>query len=209
MAKLLYIQASPRGERSKSNQAAKVFIEAYSQKNPNDEIDILNVFKADLPAFDGLAVQAKYTILHGQEHTEEELQAWKAVETVIENFKSADKYVLSLPMWNFGIPYTLKQYIDIIVQPRYTFGFDEEKGYSGLVTGKPLVAIYARGGEFDNPQGLQMDYQKQYIDQVFGFMGFTNINSIIVEPTLAQGPDIAKQKLDEAIEKAKALAGQI
>ena len=115
MSKLLCIQASPRGERSKSIAVADVFVKTYQQAHPGDDIETLNVFNADLLAFDGLALQAKYTILHGQKHSQEELSAWKAVEAVIEQFTSADKYVFAVPMWNFGIPYRLKQYIDIIV----------------------------------------------------------------------------------------------
>ena len=58
---------------------------------------------------------------------------------IAEHFKSADKYVFSLPMWNFGIPYKLKHFIDVLVQPGLTFSFSPETGYKGLVTGKPAV----------------------------------------------------------------------
>ena len=133
MAKLLYIRTSPRGERSKSNNVADAFIESYRKTRLQDEIETLNVFTADLPSFDGPILQAKYTILHGKTHSSEDAAAWKAVEKIIEHFKSADKYLLSVPMWNFSIPYRLKQYIDILVQPGYTFTYDQEKGYQGLV----------------------------------------------------------------------------
>ena len=83
MSKLLYIQGSPRTDRSHSTAVADAFIEAYKLKNSDDEIVTLNVFDASLPDFDGLAVQAKYTILHGQSHSEEERQAWKSVEEVL------------------------------------------------------------------------------------------------------------------------------
>jgi FMN-dependent NADH-azoreductase len=206
MATLLYIQASPR-ERSKSTAVAKAFIDEYKRLNAEDKIITLDIFEADLPAFDGPAVQAKYTILHGQRHSEQERRVWKAIEEMIEQFKAADKYLLSVPMWNFGIPYRLKQYIDIIIQPGYTFGYDEQKGYQGMVTGKPLLAIYARGGEYaPGTEGEALDMQKKYIETAFGFMGFTDIESIIVEPTLAAGAEVAAQKVTEATEKAQELA---
>ena len=91
MSTLLYIQCSPRGQRSKSITVADAFVETYKQKHPDDKIVTLNIFKEKLPAFDGLTVQAKYTILHSQKHSKEKLQAWKKVEKVIEQFKSADK----------------------------------------------------------------------------------------------------------------------
>ena len=205
MAKLLYVQASPRKERSKSNQVAAAFLESYQKSHPDDTIETLNVFEADLPSFDGLTVQAKYTIMHGAEHTAEERQAWDAVETIIEKFKSADKYVISLPMWNFGIPYRLKQYIDILVQPGYTFKVGEN-GYEGLVKGKPAVVIYARGGAYLN--AVEYDKQKPYMEQILGFMGFEDIRSIVVEPTLAEGEDPARKAVQEGIKKAQESASQ-
>jgi len=209
MSRILYIQASPRGERSKSIAVADAFIKVYKQKHPNDEIVTLNVFNAPIPAFDGLAVQAKYTIMHGNKHSEQEKQAWEHVERVIDQFKSADKYVLAVPMWNFGIPYRLKQYIDIIVQPGYTFTYSQDTGYQGLVTGKPSLVVYARGGEY--PAGSQaeaFDLQKKYIELILGFMGFKDIRSLVVEPTLQSGPDVADAKVKEAINTAKKIAAE-
>jgi FMN-dependent NADH-azoreductase len=207
MGKLLYIQASPRGEQSKSITAADAFISEYLKQHPDDQVETLNVFDPAIPEFDAPAVQAKYKILQGQEHSAEDSKAWKDVEKVIEQFKSADKYVLALPMWNFSIPYRLKLYIDILVQPGYTFTYSEDTGYQGLVIGKPMLAVYARGGEY--PAGSEaeaFDLQKKYIELIFGFMGFENIRSVVIEPTLQGGPEVAEARLREAVEKAKELA---
>ena len=188
---------------------ADAFVEAYSRKNPDDEIVTMNLFDADMPAFDGLAVTAKYTILHGKEHTDEELEAWRGIEEVIDDFKAADKYVLAVPMWNFGIPYRLKQYIDILVQPGYTFSFSPEEGYEGLVCGKPLFVAYARGGEYEAGTDAEaFDMQRKYIEMIFGFMGITDIRPVIVEPTLMGGPDVARDRLEQAVETARGLAAE-
>jgi FMN-dependent NADH-azoreductase len=196
MSKVLYIQASPRGKRSHSIIVADKFIEEYRKKNPKDEIVTMNVFEAQLPTFDGFAVQAKYSIMHGQKHSAEEAAAWKAVEKVIEGFKSADKYVFAVPMWNFGIPYRLKQYIDILVQPSYTFTVSD-KGYEGLVKGKKAFVAYARGGEYGGA-GASYDHQKPYLELFLGFIGITDVKAAVVDSTLG-APDIAKKKQDEAI----------
>lgn len=206
MSTLLYIKASPRGPRSKSVQAADAFLQAYAAVHPDDEVITLDVFKRDLPAFDGLAVQAKYTIMHGQEHSQAELDAWAAVEALIEEFKAADKYVFAAPMWNFGIPYRLKQYIDLLVQPTYTFAATSDGDYEGLVTGKPAVVFFARGGEYTTPDMAGWDHQKPYLELVLGFIGFTDVQGITIEPTLHGGPDVAHQKVAEAIEQGKRLA---
>lgn len=207
MSKVLYIKASPRTGRSYSIAVTDAFIEEYRRKNPKDEILTIDLFKKDLIPFDGLALQAKYTILHSKQHTAEERNAWNAVEALINEFKAADKYVFAVPMWNFGIPYRLKQYFDVLVQPGYTFSFSPEEGYKGLVIGKPSLCVYARGGEYaPGTPSEGYDLQKKYMEIILGFMGFTNIKSIVVEPTLAGGPEKAKAKQAAAVTQAQKLA---
>ena len=207
MGKVLFIQASGRGERSKSITVGKAFLEAYKNHHPDDEVVILDLFDADLPSFDGESINAKYAIMHGEKFSSQQEHLWRQIVRVIEDFKSADKYVLATGMWNFTIPYRLKQYVDLLVQPGYTFSYSDQSGYQGLVRSKPLLAIYARGGEYSPGSDAEaFDMQKKYIELIFGFMGFENIRSIIVEPTLQGGPEIAAQKLTEAIKKAQIMA---
>lgn len=206
MARVLYIQSSPRKERSKSNQVATVFLETYRQTHPNDTIQLFNIFEEELPSFDGLKVQAKYSIMHEVDHTPEEKQAWGAVEKVISHFKDADKYILSLPMWNFSIPYRLKQYFDLLIQPGYTFTAGEN-GYEGLVKSKPIVVVYARGGAYlEGTEAEAFDMQKKYVELLLGFMGFETIYSIVVEPTLQGSPEEIQNAIQIAVKKAKLLA---
>lgn len=206
MAKVLYVKASPRVGRSHSMAVADAFLEAYQVKNPNDEIVEVDLFSKELIPFDGLVVQAKYTILHGKKHSDEEMTAWKKVEAIISEFTAADKYVFAVPMWNFGIPYRLKQYFDILVQPGYTFSFTPEEGYKGLMTGKPAFIAYASGGEYaEGTAAKAFDYQKGYMDTILGFIGITDISTVTVEPTLASGPEVARQRQEAAIEQARQL----
>ena len=201
MSKLLYVQASPRKGRSKSIQVADAFAAAYRESHPGDTLEVMDLFAADLPAFDGPAVTAKYVILHGEKHTAEQRRIWDGVEKVIAHFKSADKYLFAAPMWNFGIPWRLKQYLDILIQPGYTFRATEN-GSEGLVKDKPVMAVYARGGEY--PEGTDaaaMDMQKSYFELALRFIGFEKIHSIIVEPTLA-GPEKTVIALKKALKEA-------
>jgi len=204
MSRLLYLQTSPRGKRSYSNRVGDAFAKAYRKSHSADEVVTVNLFEKDLPPFDGPAVQAKYVLLHGQEHTLEEWGIWKQVEAVIEEFLAADKYLVAAPMWNFSIPYRLKLYVDNLVQPGYTFSFSPEEGYKGLVTGKPLCLVLARGGAYAGSAEVEaLDLQRRYLETIFGFIGFTEIRSILVEPTLAEGPDKAREKLESAIREAE------
>ena len=206
MAKLLHIQASPRGNRSASVTVAQHFIESYLATHPGDTVETLDLWQAGLPEFDGAILDAKYAVLHGQKHTPEQLQAWQAVVKIADHFKSADKYVFSLPMWNFGIPYKLKQFIDVLVQPGLTFNFTPEEGYKGLVLGKPAVAVYARGGAYGAGSGMEgYDAQSPYLKEVLGFIGFTDIKEIFVEPTLAS-PTSKDEAVAAGSRRAKELA---
>ena len=207
MSKVLYIQASPRIERSYSIAAANAFVESYRKAHPKDEIITMNLFHKDLPPFDGLAVQAKYTIMHGLKHTEEELSAWRIVEALIDEFKSADKYVLAVPMWNFSIPYRLKQYIDILVQPTYTFTVTDDGGYAGLVTGKPVFLACSSGGEYPPGTAAEaFDFQTKYLKLILGFIGLTDVRMLAIGPTLNRGPQVAKEKRAEAMVRAREMA---
>ena len=204
---LLYIQSSPRGQRSHSLAVAQAFFESYREIHPEDEVVTLDLFSADLPPFDGLLVSAKYNILHGQPHSSQEAAAWRRVEEVIAQFKAADKYVLATPMWNFHLPYRLKQYLDIIVQPTYTFSYSPAAGYQGLVTGKPIFIAYARGGQY--PPGTPadaFDHQTKYLELILKFIGFTDIRGVTIEHALEAGPEIAKTKRQQAITQAREMA---
>ena len=138
MAKLLYIQSSPRGDAAYSTRAANFFIEEYILQNPADEIEVLNLWDKELPRFDGACLEAKYAKLRRLNSTREQDQAWKAVEDIISHFTSFDKIVLSISMWNFSVPYILKHYIDIIVQPGVTYGRNSDGKLGGFVIGKRL-----------------------------------------------------------------------
>ena len=205
MAKLLYIESSPRKSRSKSILVAKAFIEKYKAEHPGDEVMTLDLWEKKLPEFDGYTIDAKYQVLHGQSMDEKQHAAWQAVVDVCQEFKSADKYLFSLPMWNFGIPYKLKHYIDVLAQPGLTFSFDPATGYNGLVTGKPVAVVYARGGAYGSDAAKGMDLQKGYMELLLGFIGFVDIHAVIVEPTLAAPDDVAKTE-DAAIAQAHKIA---
>jgi FMN-dependent NADH-azoreductase len=203
MPKILCLQASPRADKSASIAVANAFVEAYRETHPDTTAGTVNLFEVDLPAFDKIASQGKYAILHGQEAPLKVKQAFQKVVKVIEAFKDNDLYVFAVPMWNFGIPYPLKHYLDLIIQPTYTFQVGA-KGYEGLLTGKKAFCAYARGGDYEGNDSV--DFQKRYLDLALGFMGIKDVKSVVVQPTLASGAETAQAKLEAGIAKARELA---
>lgn len=205
MPKLLHIKASPRPE-SYSTQAAEAFIDAFLKAHRDYGCETLDVFRGDLPPFEAPQAAAKYDVLAGKEPTGPAARAWKAVIDVVDRFKSADLVVISSAMWNFSIPYRLKQYIDVIVQPALTFSYTPQEGYKGLVTGRPAVLVLARGGGYAAGSGSEAaDMQRPYLESILRFIGFTDIRTVIVEPTLA-GQDAAAKALAAAKAQAADLA---
>jgi len=205
MATLLYIEASPRKQRSHSINVADAFLDAYRSANLGDKVDTLDLWSTELPAFNGDMIDAKYAVMHGAEPSSVEQTAWGKVEQICKRFTEADKYLFSVPMWNFGIPYILKHYIDVITQPGFSWSFDPDTGYSGLVTG-PVAAIYSSGGAYHEGSGAEaFDQQKPYFEGWLGFIGLSDVSSVTVAPTL-EAPDNVAVSVNTAIEEAKNLA---
>jgi len=185
---------------------ANAFLNFYKQAHPNDQVETLDLWKTKLPPFDGDTINAKYTVLHSQKPEAKQAEAWRVVEEMVKHFASADKYVFSIPMWNFGIPYILKHYIDILTQPGLTFTFSPEKGYDGLIKNKPAVIVYASGGTYGENSGAKaLDYQKPYFELWLKFIGFTSIQEIIVDGTLAD-KNTFETTLKTATQQAEKLA---
>ena len=82
--------------------------------HPRDEIERLDLWQVTLPPFDEQTIEAKLAALRRNEFTAEQFERWEAVRRVSRHFNAADKYVFSVPMWNFGVPYVLKHYIDVV-----------------------------------------------------------------------------------------------
>lgn len=201
MAKLLYIESSPRKERSYSIAVAKEFLDAYRTANPGDTVETIDLWDLDLPEFDGATINAKYQVMHGESPTDAEKSAWERVRKVFDHFNGADKYLFSVPMWNFGIPYKLKHYIDVIAQPGMAFSFSPESGYTGLVEGKVAV-VYAQGGSYGD--SAEMDFQSRYMDLLLGFFGLTDVTNIVVGPTA--NPLQSAEAKTQAIARARDIA---
>ena len=104
MSKLLYIEVSPRKDRSASIEVAQSFVSAFSEKDTNNTVETLDLWNTVLPEFDGDTINAKYRVLHGEDPTPEEIAAWEVITQITDQFQAADHYLFSSPMWNFSIP---------------------------------------------------------------------------------------------------------
>jgi FMN-dependent NADH-azoreductase len=203
MSRMLYLKASPRGSRSHSVAVADAFVEQWKAVNPGAEVVVRNLFEMELPPFDGDRIMAKYNIMHGRGHSLDEKRAWTEVEAIIEDFKSFDRYVFAVPMWNFGVPYRLKQYFDILIQPGYTVGMNE-KGYFGMLEDKKAFVAYSSGGVYGAGNPVETyDYQSTWMRMILGFIGITDVVSAEARGMLLDGRDARRS---DAVVQAAELA---
>lgn len=183
--KLLFANGSPRGEKSTSARVAESFLAAYRAKNPNAQIDEIDLWQEALPEFNGDSAAAKMSFfgegaLDGARKT-----AWDRIVSIIRRFTSADDYLFTVPMWNGGIPYRLKLYIDILTQPGLLFGFDPAAGYSGLLQGKRATAIYTSGVYAPGvPPAFGVDFHSTYFNDWLRFIGISEVAIVRCQPTL-------------------------
>lgn len=207
MPRLLYVVGSPRGVTSRSNTVAAAYVEAFRARHPGFEIDTLDLWREELPVFDDQKVAAKLAVMRQGKPDEAQRAAWQSVLAVVERFRTAERYVFSVPMWNGSIPYRLKHYIDVIMQPGLLFNLDRARGYSGLLENKRATVVYSAGIYAPGkPPQFGADFQVSYFDWWLREAGITDIDTIRLPP-LASAGDVS-EALAKASEEARALAGR-
>ncbi len=212
--KLLFIEASPRKGNSASSRVANAFVEAYQQANPDHEVEHLPLFEIELPSFSGEGANQKMAQIvdmisggTGIEVTGE----WVGVVQEIERLRSADKVIVSSPMWNFSIPYRLKHYLDLVCQPGLSFYVNEKAEYIGMITDKPIQFVLASGSPYavrfpEESDGTKTDFARPYLAHIARFIGFEDIRFIKIEPTGMLPPDQLETLINAKCEEAAGAA---
>jgi len=206
MTKLLFVQASPRKANSKSILLAQTYLTALQVANPDLDVDILEVWDADLPAFDGDKAAAKMNKVLRQDDDAIQQLAWDQIVEIAQRFIAADRYLFAVPMWNGGIPYRLKHYIDLIHQPGLLWGIDPTTGYYGLLENKHATVALTSGvfGSHRDDPAFGVDHHASYLRSWLYQAGVTDIDEIKLQPSMIT-PDPAAA-LEEARKNAIDLA---
>lgn len=183
--KLLYVKGSPRGERSRSAQVATAFVEAYRAQHPAAEIETIDLWQTALPEFDGDRAAAKMSFFGDPAMNGAQQSAWDEIVRIANHFTGADDFLFTVPMWNSGIPYRLKLYIDVITQPGLLFGFDPATGYSGRLKNKRATAIYSSGVYAPGAaKGFGSDFHSAYFNDWLQFIGIDDIATVRYQPNI-------------------------
>ena len=204
MPTLLHIDSSPR-TASASSKLAAAFVEQWRRQNPTGTVVHHNTSLENIPYLDEAAIEAFFT--PAAELTARQRRALAYSDKLVDELLAADVVVLGVPMWNLGIPASLKAWIDLVVREGRTFAFAGE-GVAPLVPpGKKAVVFSARGGSYPVGTPLHgLDLQEPYLRTILGLIGLTGIEFIHAEHQ-SEGPEAAAEGLARAERALAEFAG--
>ncbi len=194
---LLHISSSPRGTASESRRIAGVFLDAFRDVHPDAEVQTWDLWDGSLPEFGPDAAAAKMTVFGGADPEGAAAEAWRAALDTFARFDAFDRVLFSVPMWNGGVPYILKQFIDVISQPGVVFGVDLQAGYRHLLAGrgKKAAVVYTSAvwGPGLGPE-FGRDFQSTYFTDWLHWTGIEDVSEIRFHPTLTGDWDQARRE---------------
>ena len=181
--KLLHVDSSALGAYSVSRELTAAIVAVWKRRDPQ-----LEVVYRDLAA-EPLTHWAPVADADGPEAA--------ANQALIDEFLSADVVVIGAPMYNFSVPSSLKAWIDRIVVAGKTFSYSAS-GPQGLAGGRKVIVASARGGFYGADSGrADYDFQEDYLRQVFGFIGITDIEFVRAEG-IGIGPEQKAKAINDA-----------
>jgi FMN-dependent NADH-azoreductase len=141
----------------------------------------------------------------GQALDEAHSESWSQIERTIAQFLDSDVYLLTVPMWNLGIPYVLKYYIDAIVQPGYLFRYAPDGQVEPLVRGKKMIVVISSGGDYSSDFMAGFNFVEPYLRAIFGFIGITDVTAFHAQ-AMDASPEFRKAGQKAAIKRVREYA---
>jgi FMN-dependent NADH-azoreductase len=201
MKTLLQIQTSMFSAGGQSSLLAGQFVAEYARANPAARIIHRDIGRDPVPHLTAERFQS--FLAKPEERTAEQHAAAGFSDALIEELKAADVIVLGLPMYNFGVPSTLKAYFDHVARAGVTFRYSE-KGPQGLLTGKKAYVFATRGGLY---AGTALDTQTGYVRDFLRFLGIDDVEFVYAEG-LAMGDAAKNESLAKAAREIQAISAR-
>lgn len=173
--KILRLDTSVFSEDGSSSKLNRALVETLSRVYGDVHIRHRDLARNPLPHFSQDVLRAIGSAPE-QRSEEDSRLAGLANELIAELFE-ADILVVAAPMYNFGIPSTLKAWIDYVARAGVTFRYTD-KGPEGLVKGKTVYLVTTRGGMH---KGQQTDSEVPFLQTYFNFIGITDIRTLYAE----------------------------
>jgi FMN-dependent NADH-azoreductase len=201
MSHILLITSSPR-LASYSTKVAHALADQLASRGPNSTITVRDLTREPLPHIDDSFAAARNapaeTLTPGQK------ASLALSDELLKELFAADRIIIAAGMINFGIPSNLKAYIDYVVRPGVTFNYSA-KGPEGLLKGKKVYLVVARGGVYSEGPMQQFNFQDTYLRTILAFIGLNDVELITVEG-VAFGPEAAERAVSNALGKVSAIA---
>jgi len=189
MKTILQVNASILSNEGQSTRLANEFVAGLRE---DGKLIVRDLARDPVPHLDAERFGAFTTAQENRNEKQKQIIAYS--DLLIDELKAADVIVLGLPMYNFGVPSTLKAYFDHVARAGVTFRYTE-KGAVGLLTGKKAYVFAARGGMY---QGTPRDTQSPYVRDFLAFLGITDVEFIY-----AEGLAMGETSRDAALSKAR------
>ncbi len=175
MTTLLQLNSSLFSTGGQSSRLAREFVDEWRAANPGATVIARDLAHSPVPHLDAERFGA--FLAKPESRTPQQQAVIDYSNELIDELRRADVIVLGLPMYNFGVPSTLKAYFDHVARAGVTFKYTE-KGPVGLLTGKKAYVIATRGGLY---AGTPNDTQTSDMRQILGFLGITDVDFVYAE----------------------------
>jgi len=201
MKKILNVVTSLKGNESFSIKLSGAILDKLLSVYPGSVVHTRDLTKNPVPHLEEMHFAAFYT--PEENRTDEHNEAIKHSDEAIKELTEADIIILGVPLYNFGIPSTLKAWIDHIIRAGLTFSYADGSP-KGLVTDKKVYLAIASGGIYSEGPMKSYDFTESYLRKSLGFIGMTDISVFRVEGTFV--PELAASALPKALESVTAYA---
>jgi FMN-dependent NADH-azoreductase len=175
MSTLLQIKSSIFSDGGQSSLLADRYVAAWRDANPAGRVIVRNLALDPVPHLDATRFGA--FLSKPEQRSAEQQAVLDYSDTLIDELRSADVIVLGVPMYNFGVPSSLKAYFDHIARAGVTFRYTAS-GPEGLLTGKRVLVFATRGGLH---AGTSSDTQTAFIRTFLGLLGMTDVQFVYAE----------------------------
>ncbi|MDH8000821.1 MULTISPECIES: FMN-dependent NADH-azoreductase [Bacillus cereus group] len=206
MNKTLIINAHPKVDdpSSVSIKVLNHFLVSYKELIPNNEtIEQINLYDDVVPMIDKTVLSAWEKQGNGQKLTDEEQKVTERMSEILQQFKSANTYVIVFPLHNFNIPSKLKDYMDNIMIARETFKYTETGSVGLLKDGRRMLVIQASGGIYTNDNWYtEVEYSHKYLKAMFNFLGIEDYQIVRAQGTAVLDPTEVLQNAYKEVEEA-------
>ena len=199
---ILHIISSPRKGASASIQLGNGIIEKLQSTNSGSTVKVHDLATHPFPHLEEAKLQSFFTPAEGR--TSEQQEAARHSDEAIQEIKDADVIVIGAPLYNFGIPSTLKAWVDHIARAGITFQY-VDGAPQGLITGKKVYVAMSSGGVYSEGPSAGYHFVAPYLKAVLGFLGMTDVTVVRAEGLAIPGvQDTAVQKALDSFSPAAA-----